>query len=457
MSEEIKNIEGDVYKKEVLRKLDKPEFKNGDFRKTIIDSYSLNAEKDVHILNEGLDENTTKKIIKILKTVGYLPFESFKEIVNHIKEIDKKYTLLFAYNGTGKTRLSMKFRQLSKTGENKDTLYFNAFTEDLFTWDNDLEDDTHRVLLLNKDSQFFGEKKDANSKDKRLIETLDIDNKIRDLLMRYADFNFLIDFNYKKKSTNGEEDNNEYWAVNFIREELVDGTAKNIENIKVSRGEENIFIWCFFLAIAQLAIDKADDYDWVKYIYIDDPISSLDDNNTIAVASHLARMLKKEDNQIKTIISSHHTLFFNVMCNELKRGQKYFLSKLDNNKYKLTDTTDTPFFHHVSLIKDLHNAVDSGNLYSYHFNILRSILEKTASFHGFANFSDCIKPEFDDENGVIYTRMVNIMSHGNYSLYEPVNMLPENKQHFKKIFRQFLVNYKFNPKIVPELKTETVQ
>ena len=23
----------------------------------------------------------------------------------------------------------------------RDTLYFNAFTEDLFTWDNDLEDD----------------------------------------------------------------------------------------------------------------------------------------------------------------------------------------------------------------------------------------------------------------------------------------------------------------------------
>lgn len=451
---EITNIPETVFKKEILKKLNKPEFKNTDFKKTIEDNYVLNGEKDAYVLKEGLDENTTNKIIIILKTVGFIPFDSLDEVVNHIKSIDKKYTLLFAYNGTGKTRLSMKFRELSKTGENKETLYFNAFTEDLFTWDNDLDDDTHRVLLLNRDSKFFGST--GAEDDKSLIESLDIANRIRPLLKRYADFNFEIDFKYKKPKAEDTGDETEHWAVNFIREELVDGTAQNKEFIKVSRGEENIFIWCFFLAIAQLAIDGDQNYSWVKYIYIDDPISSLDDNNTIAVASHLARMLKANDNNVKVIISSHHTLFFNVMCNELKRGQKYFLSKLEDNKYKLTDTTDTPFFHHVSLIKDLHNAVENGNLYSYHFNILRSILEKTASFHGFANFSDCIKPEEDDENGVIYTRMINILSHGNYSLYEPIEMLPENKQHFKRILRQFLKNYKFNPEIVPEIETETV-
>lgn len=451
----ITNIQEAIFKKEVLKKLNRPEFKNTDFKKTIEDNYALNAENDTYILKDGLNANTTNKIVSILKTVGFVPFDSLDEVVNHIKSIEKKYTLLFAYNGTGKTRLSMKFRELSKTGDNKETLYFNAFTEDLFTWDNDLDDDTHRVLLLNRDSKFFGSTEAED--DKSLIESIDIANRIRPLLKRYADFNFEIDYKYKKPKAEETGDETVYWAVNFIREELVDGTAQNKNFIKVSRGEENIFIWCFFLAIAQLAIDGDQNYDWVKYIYIDDPISSLDDNNTIAVASHLARLLKENDNNVKVIISSHHTLFFNVMCNELKNGQKYFLSKLDDNKYKLTDTTDTPFFHHVSLIRDLHNAVESGNLYSYHFNILRSILEKTASFHGFANFSDCIKPEADDENGVIYTRMINILSHGNYSLYEPTEMLPENKQHFKKILRQFLKNYKFNPEIVPEIETETVQ
>ena len=49
----------------------------------------------------------------------------------------KKYVLLYAYNGTGKTRLSMAFKDAGKQGDERDTLYFNAYTEDLFTWDND--------------------------------------------------------------------------------------------------------------------------------------------------------------------------------------------------------------------------------------------------------------------------------------------------------------------------------
>lgn len=73
----------------------------------------------------------------------------------------KNYYLLFAYNGTGKTRLSGEFKDLWKRkirGSEeitRDTLYYNAFTEDLFTWHNDLEVDTNRILLFNKNSQFF--------------------------------------------------------------------------------------------------------------------------------------------------------------------------------------------------------------------------------------------------------------------------------------------------------------
>ena len=211
--------------------------------------------------------------------------------------------LLFAYNGTGKTRLSMGFKEAGKSEGQRDTLYFNAFTEDLFSWDNDLVNDSQRVLKLNADSRFFAG-----------LQELEMDNRIRPLLQRYADFDFKID--------------TENWTVNFEREVNNGENSETVEHIKISRGEENIFIWCFFLAIAQLAIDEQEAYAWVKYLYIDDPISSLDDNNTIAVASHLAQLLKKQSN-IKAIISSHHTLFFNVMWNELnekKKCQPYFLS-----------------------------------------------------------------------------------------------------------------------------------
>jgi hypothetical protein len=220
--------------------------------------------------------------------------------------------------------------------------------------------------------------------------------------------------------------------------------------IKISRGEENTFIWCFFLAIAQLAIDGQEDYQWVKYLYIDDPISSLDENNAIAIAAHLASMLKKQD-RLKTVISSHHTLFFNVLCNEIKNAQRYFLRKTDSG-YELQNTNDTPRFYHVAMLKELHKAAESGQLYTYHFTILRSILEKTATFHGFNHFGDIISREPDDENGELHARYVNLLSHGNYSLFEPTEMLEENKKIFRKILNDFMKNYRFNPELFPEVE-----
>jgi len=340
--------------------------------------------------------------------------------------------LLFAYNGTGKTRLSMSFKEAGKHESERDTLYFNAFTEDLFSWDNDLtsiqESDSQRVLKLNADSRFFAG-----------LQELEMDTRIRPLLQRYADFDFKINTNN--------------WTVSFNREVTNGESSKVIEDIKISRGEENIFIWCFFLAIAQLAIDEQEAYAWVKYIYIDDPISSLDDNNAIAVASHLAQLLIKPS-KIKTVISSHHTLFFNVLWNELndkKKCQPYYLGNDSNsNGYNLRYTNSTPFFHHVALLKQLHEAAESDNLYTYHFNILRNLLEKTATFHGFKNFSACIKKDSDDPEDIVHTRMINVLSHGNYSLFEPMEMLDENKQYFKKILGDFMTNYRFNPELFPE-------
>src|SRR3954463_16110932 len=106
-------------------------------------------------------------------------FTTLSELAQYLRtELQQKYcVLLYAYNSTGKTRLSTAFKDLGKNGDARDTLYFNAFTEDLFSWDNDLKNDRERVLKINRDSRFFVG-----------LTELEMDNRIRRLLDRYADF-----------------------------------------------------------------------------------------------------------------------------------------------------------------------------------------------------------------------------------------------------------------------------
>jgi hypothetical protein len=353
------------------------------------------------------------------------PYADLPTFAAHLRDVlnpagtNKKCVLLYAYNGTGKTRLSMAFKDIGKQGDGQDTLYFNAFTEDLFSWDNDLDGDADRKLRLNANSRFFAG-----------LEALEMDTRIRRLLVRYADFDFRID------TTD--------WIVTFFLPDNPDTP------IKVSRGEENIFIWCFFLAIAELAIDRAEAYIWVTHIYIDDPISSLDEHNAIKVACHLAELLKREDNALKTVISTHHPLFFNVLCNEFGKARKLFLTKAADGGYLVRETGDTPFFHHVAILADLQKAADSGELYTYHFNMLRAVLEKTSSFHGYKGFTALIRREDDDPDGVVHGRLLNIMNHGNYSLYEPAEMVPENKEAFRRILANLRDQYTFNPELFDE-------
>lgn len=369
-------------------------------------------------------------------------FANLEALAAHLRtELEeKRFVLLYAYNGTGKTRLSMAFKDIGKQSKKKsatrDTLYFNAFTEDLFTWDNDLESDSARVLKMNAASRFFTG-----------LESLEMENRIRPFLHRYADFDFNIDYSD--------------WSIRFSRNVQVGDSTQTIDNIKVSRGEENLFIWCFFLAIAQLAMDGDEAYQWVKYIYIDDPISSLDEHNAIAVGNHLAQFMKRKDHAIKTVISSHHTLFFNVLWNELreidrKKFAPHFLSHTrKTGEYNLSYTGDTPFFHHLTLLQEIWQAKESGQIYTHHFNALRSLLEKASIFHGHKKFTVCIKQQDDDTDGTLYGRFVNILSHGNYSFYDPVEMLPENKAHFEKLLTDFLNFYPFNSELTPRPEQET--
>ena len=362
--------------------------------------------------------------------------------------------LVFAYNRTGKTRLSMEFKDAGKRKSKKnpqgiaDSIYFNAFTEDLFTWDNDLENDTARGLKINQASRFF----DA-------FKNEPLEPIIDEYLKRYADFDF--DFTYEEIQQGNES---------FSRPVFVSFRIGEHSQIKISRGEQNIFIWCVFMAISEQVLRFPDAYPAVRYLYIDDPISSLDDNNAIAVACDLAELLRRAASRknsngivapIKVVFSTHHALFFNVMCNELGRSnegepnvthKRYFLHRPSSvGTYTLRATEDTPFFHHVATLAELQLAADpaSGKLYTFHFNALRSILEKTASFFGHADIGFCLKALDNEDDRALYNRVLNLLSHGKYAIHEPTEMGEDNKELFRRILRDFTTKFQFSlPDIV---------
>ncbi|MDD3771746.1 MAG: AAA family ATPase [Weeksellaceae bacterium] len=372
--------------------------------------------------------STQNKLFKY-KTLRNVAVRLRDDLNNH------NFVLLYAYNGTGKTRLSMEFKDISKKRKKNpltDTLYYNAFTEDLFHWNNDLENDLERHLIINTKSAFFDGFKE-----------LALDEKIFGYLERYADFNFDLDFIKKTISFKKQVKNPRFRPDSGEPEYIIQ------PDIKVSRGEENIFIWCIFLVLIELAIDDDGNgpYNWVKYIYIDDPISSLDDNNAIGVASDLAKLLKRGKDKVKVVISSHHSLFYNVMYNELKKieHKSHFLHKNGTEGYILRATDETPFFHHVAMLTELKKVDKNGQVNTYHFNMLRAILDKTSTFFGSDDFSSCIKGVEDE---VLFSRALNLLSHGKYSIYQPVEMNEDNKELFKKILKAFTDKYEFQ---LPEI------
>ncbi len=356
--------------------------------------------------------------------------------------------LIYAYNRTGKTRLSMEFKDAGKRKNKKnptgmpDTLYFNAFTEDLFVWENDLEGDSVRRLQLNEKSSFFN-----------AMTELSLDETIARYLSRYADFDF--DFTYKEVK-HGKD--------TISKPDFVSFRKAGESNIKVSRGEQNIFIWCIFMAICERMLDGHDSYQGKKYLYIDDPISSLDDNNAVSIACDLAKLLRRavtrknadgEPAPIKVIFSSHHALFFNVMCNEAGRRiddepsvdhRRYFLRRpSDDGTYELQATDDTPFFHHVATLAELQRAADpkKGKLYTFHFNALRSVMEKTASFFGHSSIAFCLKALDNEEDRALFNRALNLLSHGAFAVHEPTEMGEDNKALFRRILNEFVARFEF--------------
>jgi len=216
-------------------------------------------------------------------------------IANGIKEIDEDIVLIYAFNSVGKTQLSIAYKDLTKT-ENGDHagVYYNAISEDLFVWDNGDENDEGETRLNVRPSSL--------SSLHQSITEEDLANKLDPFKPSY-DFRF---------TTHGDlEKGLDY--ISFFP------PGTDTENMKISRGEERIFVWCFYLALFEVEgwADVQSDH-----FFIDDPVSSLDDHNVFITAVTLFDLIEAQFQTRKIILTTHHIGLFSILCDWLTKGRE---------------------------------------------------------------------------------------------------------------------------------------
>lgn len=370
--------------------------------------------------------------------------QSLKDIAQKLRDTDKKVQLIYAFNGVGKTRLSREFKELispkNPDEELEDTktkiLYYNAFTEDLFYWDNDLKEDTNRRLIIRPNGFTNWVLKDQGQES-----------------------NIIKHFQHYTNDKLTPLFNKEHNEISFS---IKAGNEESVDYIKISKGEESCLIWCVFYSLLEQVVEvlniaepldrETDQFNDLKYVFIDDPVSSLDENHLIELAVNIAELINSSQSELKFIITTHNPMFYNVLYNELdlkKKNRKgreccYLLDKKDDGTYELIGKlgdSNKNFSYHLHLISVLQEAVDGNRIEKYHFMLLRNLYEKTANFLGCTQWSDLLP----DDKKTYYNRVIQFTSHltlSNEAVSEPtdpekntlkllLNHLVENNYYIK--------------------------
>jgi hypothetical protein len=382
------------------------------------------------------------------------------EIAQQLKAANKKVQLIYAFNGVGKTRLSREFKQLIAPKKDIDEgddaggpessrtkiLYYNAFTEDLFYWDNDLELDAEPKLKIQ-----------PNSFTDWILRDQGQDMNIITNFQRYTNNKLTPRFNeeYTYKDKNGNEIT--VRAFSEVTFSLESGDDEHSGNLKISKGEESYFIWSVFytlldqvisiLNVAEPTDRETNQFDRLEYIFIDDPVSSLDENHLIQLAVDLAQLIKSNNSEVKFIITTHNPLFYNVLYNEFNRKnyfEKYRLEKQEDGTYQLVvHPNDSPFSYHLHLMVEIERAVSTGQVHKYHFNFLRNILEKTSTFLGYTNWGELLPRTDNGKHNPYETRIINISSHSKHAGEEVVALTDDDKRVLSYLIKQIKDMYRF--------------
>jgi len=363
-----------------------------------------------------------------------------------------KVQLIYAFNGSGKTRLSREFKELiaPKSQDQDDAadarpkvLYYNAFTEDLFYWDNDLEGDVKRILKIQ-----------PNAYTEWVLQDQGQDQNTITHFQRYTNDKLTPQFNqvYTTKDKDGKDV--QVPAFSEVTFSLKRGNDEISEHIKISKGEESCFIWSIFYSLIEQVVDvlnvaepserETNKYDLLEYIFIDDPVSSLDENHLIELAVNIASVIKQSESDLKFIITTHNPLFYNVLHNDLKRAKKHLLIKHEDGGHSLEDqNSDSPFAYHLYLKGELEKAIQTGQIRKFHFNFLRNLLEKTSTFLGYERWADLLPRTEDGLTNPYEARMINLFSHSKHSSEEVAELNDEDKRVLGFLVGKITETYRF--------------
>ena len=346
------------------------------------------------------------------------------DIAKQLFENQENIILIYAFNATGKTRLSVAYKNFTKN-ENKGNhigVYYNAFSEDLFVWENDEENKNEniRLTILNSNlSQFHS-----------FIDEKDIEEKL-------AIYNpkFKFDFNLNANPEKGID------SVTFF----IDEESKT--PIKISRGEERIFVWCFFLALFEVdAWASSQD----AHFFIDDPVSSLDEHNIFITAESIFDLIEEHYLKKRIIITTHHIGLFSILFDKLKKGEKsgrynkltkpFILTSQDGNLV-LNSLNKEVFLFHLHLMQTLDTAIKT-ELFAYHFVLLRQLLENISSFLGVGRVGYTLE-QIGIEKVEEVGNIINSLSHKNAYRMQFNKMAEADENVFKDVFGKLQEKYRF--------------
>ncbi|MEQ4512654.1 MAG: anticodon nuclease [Dickeya sp.] len=365
--------------------------------------------------------------------------KTLTEIAQELQAANKKVRLIYAFNGTGKTRLSREFKQQiapKGNGEGDEAisprekiLYYNAFTEDLFYWDNDLEGDAAPKLKIQPNTY--------TNWLLTLLKDLGQDTNIVTYFQHFAN---------DKLTPHFSEDFSE---ITFSLER---GDDERMDNLKISKGEESNFIWSVFytlldqvitiLNVAEPTERETDHFDQLEYVFIDDPVSSLDENHLIELAVNLAELIKSSKSNLKFVITTHSPLFYNVLYNELNSKVCYLLERFEDGTFALAEKhgdSNQSFSYHLYLKQTLENAIAENKVQKYHFTLLRNLYEKTASFLGYPKWSELLP----DDKQAYLNRIIQFTSHSTLSNEVVAEPSGPEKNTVALLLKHLVSNYGF--------------